>query len=208
MTKEKRQVSLGFEHDDICEGTHICVLFRDDDERRRVMARFLKSGEEAEEKLLYLVDTMSPDEFVKVMKPYGVNLEKCGDRLALLQAAPMYCPDEQVFDSGRMIASLEDFITQSYKDGYIGSRGTGEMTWALKAGRTSKKELFEYEAKINIMLRDHPMTVCCQYDTSRFVANDIMDVLEVHPMMIVNEKLIQNPMYVDPETFLASNKYS
>jgi len=49
------------------------------------------------------------------------------------------------------------------------------------------------------------MTICCQYDTSRFDANTIMDVLEVHPMMIVNEKLVRNPIYVDPETYLAAH---
>lgn len=207
-TTEQRKVSLGFDHDEICEGQHICLLFRDDQERQRVMSRFLQSGIDAGEKLLYLVDTMTPDHFIAAMEDFGVDLSKCGESLDLLQAKPVYCPEETPFNSARMISTLTDFISQSQKDEYIGVRGTGEMSWALVEGRTEKVELFRYEAKINLMLQDHPMTVCCQYDTSKFDANDIMDVLEVHPLMIVNEKLIRNPMYVDPETFLAADKYN
>ncbi len=85
MSRTSRKVSLGFEHDDICEGQHICLLFRDD-ERRRVMSRFLSSGLAAREKLLYLVDTMTPDQLTEVMMNYGVDLNGCKNDFEVLQA--------------------------------------------------------------------------------------------------------------------------
>jgi hypothetical protein len=201
MSTSDRNVSLGFDHPDICEGQHICLLFRDDEERRRVVSRFMKSGFEADERQLYLVDTMSLDEFREKMSDYGVELKTRGDELDLRQAAPTYCPDGH-FESQRMIDALTSFFTDAKADGYPGVRGSGEMTWALSEGRTKTSELFRYEAKINAMQREHPFTVCCQYDTSKFDGNTIMDVLAVHPMVIVNEQLIKNPIYVEPETYL------
>ncbi len=203
MTTQKRKVSLGFDHYEISEGKHICLLFRDKEEQQRVMSRFLTSGMEAEEKLLYLVDTMPPSEFVAVMKDYGVDLNAYGKKMDLEQAHPVYCPDGH-FECDEMITTLKHFCEQTESEGHVGMRGTGEMTWALTEGRVEKQELFRYESSINILLRRHPFTVCCQYDASRFDGETIMDVLAVHPMMIVNEQLIRNPLYVEPEIYLAA----
>jgi len=127
MSNSKRRVSLGFDHYDICEGEHICLLFRDESERQRIVSKFLSSGMTAKEKLLYLVDTMTPDEFIGVMESYGVNLRDYAADMDLLQADPVYCPDGH-FSSDRMIDTLDDYCVQAQAEKYVGLRGTGEMT--------------------------------------------------------------------------------
>lgn len=202
MAESSRSVTLGFDHHHICEGEHICLLFKDEEERMRVISKFMTSGFDANERQLYLVDTVSPEEFTEKMKQYGVELGDRKNDLDLRQALPTYCPDGH-FDGGRMIEDLTEFFKESKADGYSGVRGSGEMTWALRDGTTETKDLFRYEAKLNGMCREHPFTVFCQYDTTKFDAKTLTHVLEVHPLMIVNEQLIKNPIYVEPETYLA-----
>ena len=63
-------------------------------------------------------------------------------------------------------------------------------------------DLLRYEAELNHILEDHPLTTVCQYDARRFDGALIMDMLSVHPMMIVRGQLVKNPSYVSPEIFL------
>jgi len=62
--------------------------------------------------------------------------------------------------------------------------------------------LLDYEARLTLLLAEHPCTACCQYDTRRFDGNTIMDVLAVHPMAIIRGQVVKNPFYVEPGIFL------
>jgi len=46
-------ISLGFDADLYPAGTHMCRIFNDDEERRRVMAKFIQSGIDENELLRY-----------------------------------------------------------------------------------------------------------------------------------------------------------
>lgn len=54
-----------------------------------------------------------------------------------------------------------------------------------------------------MLLRDHPITTVCQYDANSFDGATIMEVLKVHPKMIVNGAVINNPFFIEPEDYLA-----
>jgi hypothetical protein len=56
-----------------------------------------------------------------------------------------------------------------------------------------------------MLLRDHPVTAVCQYDANSFGGATIMEVLKVHPKMIINGSVINNPFFVEPEDYLAAN---
>ncbi|PHR97211.1 MAG: hypothetical protein COA78_27895 [Blastopirellula sp.] len=198
----RRKISLGFTEEPVLEGQHICYLFNNDTERRRVMAKFLDSGIQAGEKLLYLVDTMSSDQMLDCLEELGVDARSHTKELYVTEAAPTYCPDG-VFSTENMLDVVRNFYVQAVEDeGYPGARGTGEMSWCLVEGRTDEASLMEYEARLNLLIAENPLTVCCQYDARRFDGKIIMDVLAVHPVMIVRGQLVQNPYYVGAETFL------
>ncbi|MGC4066860.1 MAG: MEDS domain-containing protein [Polyangiaceae bacterium] len=61
--------------------------------------------------------------------------------------------------------------------------------------------LFEYEGKVNELLRSCPVTAVCQYDSRAFDGATIMDVLAVHPLMVVQDHVIQNPFFVPAEDY-------
>jgi hypothetical protein len=53
-----------------------------------------------------------------------------------------------------------------------------------------------------LLLKERPITAVCQYDANLFDGATIMEVLKVHPQMIVNGTVIHNPFYIPPEEFL------
>jgi hypothetical protein len=63
----------------------------------------------------------------------------------------------------------------------------------------------EYEALVNEVVITHPVTAVCQYDANKFSGSTILDVLKVHPMMIVHGQIVRNPYYIKPQDFLNRN---
>ena len=61
----------------------------------------------------------------------------------------------------------------------------------------------EYEARINLLVREVPSTIICQYDARLFDGATLYGILSVHPMMIVHGQVVRNPYYIEPEVFLA-----
>jgi hypothetical protein len=69
-----------------------------------------------------------------------------------------------------------------------------------------KEELMEYESQVNRLLETVPCTACCQYNARKLDGGMIMDVLSVHPMMIVRGQLVENPYFVEPGEFMSQLK--
>ena len=201
MHTERRQISLGFAQEPVPEGTHICYIYNDDKERNRIMSKFLNQGLNEKEKVLYFVDTVSTEVFEDSMSELGLDIQSSKKDFALSDAGPTYCPDGP-FCGDRMINFLGDFYDDAIENGYTGVRGSGEMSWSLVDGITKTEELLRYEAEINNAVKTRPITAICQYDARKFDGNTIMDVLSVHPAMIVRGQIVKNPYYVEPEIFL------
>ncbi len=160
MEGVRRQISLGFSDQEFPEGQHICYIYNDDEERLEVMAKYLKSGMEAQEKLLYLVDAMTSEEMLEYLKKIGVDFSdaKPGD-LTIADAAPAYCPTG-FFKTEEMLELVKEFYEKAIEDGYSGARGTGEMSWCLTEGLAKKEDLMEYEARLNELVKKYPYTAC------------------------------------------------
>ncbi len=197
----RRLVSLGFTNQTVHEGQHICYLFNDDAERQDVICRFMESGLSANERVIYVVDTMTPEKLGDKLEALGVDLRTYGEALTLADSNAIYCPSGK-FDRRAMIDRVRDEYLQSVDGGFAGARGASEMSWYLEDGCVEEASLMEYEAELNGLLEYYPMTLCCQYDTRLFDGNIIMNMLAIHPVIIVKGQLVKNPCYLGPERFL------
>lgn len=198
----RRETSLGFKSEKVQEGLHICYIFNDDNERQETIAKYLNAGREEGEKVSYFVDTITPDELTDHLKELGVDIRKEKKDINLMKALPAYCPDGS-FSSPGMLEAFGGLYRQAIDEGFKGARATGEMSWALsKDGKTRVEDLIDYEARLNHVLQDYPCTACCQYDARKFDGATIMDMLSVHPVMIVRGQLVKNPYYIEPDVFL------
>jgi hypothetical protein len=203
MSSGQRNISLGFDDQPYPAGTHMCFIFNDEAERRKVMSAYVQSGLDGGEQVGYYVDTMSPEDLKDVLRDLGVKLpEELDDKQYRFgRTESIYCPDG-TFKTERMLDTLAQAHHRSIAEAYVGARITGEMTWALK-GYPGSEDLIEYESRINILVRDVPTTAICQYDARCFDGATLYGVLSVHPMMIVHGQVVRNPYYVEPEEYLS-----
>jgi hypothetical protein len=205
MDPQPTLCSMGFTEEMFPAGTHMCLIFDDDAERERVIARFLEAGLASGEKTAYFADVMTPDEVGSWLAGMGVELPSGPpDRFAVTSAEETYCPDGR-FVPDDMLDRLRAFHEAACDGGYPGGRVSGEMSWALR-GIPGSDRLLEYEALVNDVLTTHPVTAICQYDARRFDGAVIFDVLKVHPMMVVNGAVVRNPYYLRPEEYLGQSR--
>lgn len=205
-TKTRRNISLGFTSEKFQEGLHICYIYNEDYERRQTLAKYLKAGLEAGEKVSYFVDTITVDKLAEHMKELGIEIREEKKDINMAEALPAHCPDDS-FSSPRMLEAFGGLYRQAIFEGYKGARATAEMSWALSNEKQIRLEdLIDYEVRLNHVLREYPCTACCQFDARKFDGGTIMDMLSVHPVMIVRGQLVQNPYYVEPDVFLKEYK--
>ncbi|MCX6560729.1 MAG: MEDS domain-containing protein [Candidatus Aminicenantes bacterium] len=202
MTQTRRDISLGFTPDSFPEGTHMCYIFNDENQRREVVAAFLDSGLKEGEKVGYFVDTVTPEEMLSYLRGLGVKIpdRPAPAALSVSKAEDTYCPDG-TFVPDRMLDTLRAYYASSLAEGFRGSRVSGEMSWALK-GLPGSRRLVEYEAKVNDVVLEYPVTAICQYNANLFDGGTLFDVLSVHPMMVVNGQVAKNPYYIQQAQFL------
>ncbi len=205
MCSTAKDVFMGFTQERFPAGTHMCLIYSDEDERRKIISKFLKGGLINSEKVSYFADEMSQEEVKDWLAEMDVDIIENGssNQLDILAAEEVYCPDGE-FIPEIMLENLRVFYSQAKDDGYPGVRVSGEMSWALK-NIPGADRLMEYEALVNNVLITHPVTAICQYDARRFSGENILDVLKVHPMMIVHGQVVRNPYFIKPEVFLESH---
>ena len=96
---ERRLISLGFTGEKVKEGQHICYIYNNDNERRYIINKYLESGILEREKVLYLVDSMTPDEMLSSLEDLDIDIRDRRAHLNVAEAGPTYCPNG-VFRSG------------------------------------------------------------------------------------------------------------
>jgi hypothetical protein len=79
----------------------------------------------------------------------------------------------------------------------------GEASWWLH--QTSLERLLRYESELNRTIPAE-IAVLCLYDLNRFSSGVLMDVGQTHPRALINEMIIENPYYVEPEAYLARHE--
>jgi len=204
MCTTTANIPLGFTHEVYPAGTHMCLIYSDEAERRKIIGKYLESGFASGERVAYFVDEASPSDIYDWLDEMGVNIPSPDReiRFSIDDALKTYCPKNR-FVPDEMLETLRQFYRQSTQDGFRQCRVSGEMTWALR-GIPGSERLMEYEALVNMVLITHPLTAVCQYDSNRFDGATLLQCLEVHPFMIVRGQILRNPYYKEPEEFMQS----
>ena len=181
----------------------MCCIYRDENERRRVVSQFINSGLRAGELVKYNADKETAGEVVAYLTDIGVDFSSVSHDGQLLPmcADKVYCPDG-TFSPDRMLEAVQAFGERCTKKGYSSYRGMAETGWAFK-GYPGSERLIEYESRVNLVIGQLNYTAICQYDARLCNGEMLFNVLRVHPFMIAQGLVVRNPFYVRPEEFLA-----
>lgn len=202
MRVDGTPVDLGFAEARVPLGTHVCQIYDNAGERDDALLRFLSRGLRNGEATACFSENISEGALETWFATDGLSIEKerASGRFVLAKTKAVYFEDGR-FDPVRMLALLTKFHDDSVAAGRPGARVIGEMSPEIDRIPGGSR-LFEYESSVNRLLRDHPVTAVCQYDAHAFDGATIMDILSVHPMMVVRGAVILNPFYIPPEEFI------
>ena len=187
---------------DISPGSHICLLYRSEEEHRALLTEYIRAGLQRGERVVYIVDAHTACKVRSYLREAGIaprEAERRGE-LRFLTSDEAYLR-RGTFNPQGMISLLVEETQQALTDGFIGLRVTGEMSWALR-GLPGSERLIEYEALLNEFFPGSACTGLCQYDVRRFSAGILLDVMRTHPVIAVGTRVHENPFYIPPEEFL------
>lgn len=201
MTAEAAREVLGLE---LRVGDHICGFYRQPSERDDILIPFLVEGLEAGDKCTCVVDSCTPDDVLASMARHIEVDPYVADRqLEVLDACGTYLA-EGGFLPERMLKFWEGKARQNPRpDGPARARNIGDMSWAHRSQR-AVADLIGYESELNRIMSNFPQVNLCLYDLTRCSGDLIMNVLKTHPKALLGGMVIDNPYYLEPDEFLAS----
>jgi DcmR-like sensory protein len=181
---------------------HVCAFFHRKEEEYRVLLPFVKEGFEHGDRAFHIVDPRHRPEHLRRLQEAGIDVPEAQQtgQLEVRRWEDAYLRDGY-FDQNRMLAMIEEVLTEGKAQGFPLTRMVANMEWALE-DRSGVDDIVEYETRVNYVLPKYDDAVCCIYDVTRFGANVVMDILRVHPMVIIGGILQANPFFVPPDEFL------
>jgi DNA-binding CsgD family transcriptional regulator len=196
-------VSLGIPGvGDVGPGTHLCALYSGPDERDRLLLPFLQEGMRGGDKCLCLVDDVEPATVRHRVEETGSRTEvRRPEQLNVDQASSVYLQSGE-FSVEHMTSFLSRSLTQATDEHFPRLRAAGEMSWVLPMP-VGADDFFVYESAVNDVVADAPAVFMCLYDLQRFSAQMLVDVLQTHPTVLLDDSLIENPHYLTPTEYLA-----
>ncbi len=185
---------------------HLCAFFDTPEEEVRVLAPFVQEGLERGEKAFHIVDPAFVGGYIKLLEGEGIPVS------AAMQTGQFEIatwPDAYLrtggFDQFDMLQFIQDVLTRGQDQCFPLMRLVAHMEWSLTDNK-GVGDLVEYECRLNDALSSFDDPVLCVYDTTRFGAGVVMDILRTHPAAIVGGALHRNPFYVEPDEFLRELK--
>lgn len=184
-------------------GSHMCAFYTGSSGRDAIVLPFLAKGIRAGDKCLALLDTAAPPEVLSSLaRQVDVGPPVETGQLEVGTPADSYLRSG-TFSAEEMIDYWGEEAAATQRGGRFGlTRATGEMPSVLdQPGERS--EFFRYEAGLNEVIPDYPQVILLLYDLERFGSEVLMDVLQTHPRVIVDDMVHDNPYYIEPGKYLA-----
>jgi len=189
---------------------HQCLIYEGSPAKHlRALAAGIVENLKKNKRCLYLNSPTMVSGIRSYLAAAGVDLAHEMERGALvLSCDESHLVDGQ-FDSGRMLALLEDAIEEALRDGFSGLWATGDMTWEFGNEKNFVK-LLEYERGLEQLFEKHvSLSGVCQYHTDTLPIGVVEQGLYIHRGVFVSETLSRiNPYYLSHETLASRPKGS
>jgi hypothetical protein len=182
--------------------THICAFFNGFDEQHRVLRSFIKEGFTRGEKAFHIVDPELREDHLKRLVEAGIDVDQAiaTGQLEVRRWQDAYLRDDQ-FDLDGMLDLLDELLGSGAAAGNPLIRFVSKVEPTL-VERAGEANWLEYETRVNHTVSKYRDPVICTYDLRNFSASLMMDMLRVHPVVIVGGVLQENPFFVPPDQFL------
>lgn len=172
-------------------GDHICVFYRGQAERRRILSRFLDETARAGAGCLCI---LNDDDRAWIQAWLREDLAGTDVDLTIASYSATYTHGDS-FDTSHML----DYWRRWGADVRPGARTVSDMSWAEQAFSTSiLDEFMAYEAESTACTRELSAIALCLYDLDRLGSHVIIPALRAHPAVLVRGVLVRNPYCAQP----------
>jgi hypothetical protein len=177
-------------------GSHICHLFRDQNERKEVALRFLKVGLDRGECCALVVPDSLVDAWQFEIQTSGIDVVTARDSymLNIIPGSKWRQPGE--FNSLLMAQSVLRQVDAALVRA-PGVRFLADMAWAHESALRAD-QLCHWEASSNLVLEYAEVRAICQYDLASHPPVSIHAGLRTHPIVIFDGRRVSNPFYEAP----------
>jgi len=187
------QVSVHIEDYSPRDGDHLCSLWTDPVTDRAVGTRFLAGGDAAERGLWILDSSRDgecgiPADFAAGSGPF---IRYSTDRVHV---------EGGRFDPDRMRGFWSSRAAETAPSGAKHLRAVAEMAWALRA-LPGTDQAPAFESSLNPHLHSLPLSVICQYGSTKFSAEILLAMILSHPLVVIGDRVMTNPFSIDHEHF-------
>ncbi len=177
---------------------HACTLYDDRADEVAIAVAYIRAGLDRGELCVCIVDD-GGESILDELASAGIDIdtEMRNGRLTFFEK-----PLAQGLQTLDMLEKIEQFARESSKAGYAGVRIVGEMSWALDG---DLKALAEFEARLNLnrVWERYACAGLCQFDVRRFTPQTLREMIIVHPLVVVGDRICRNPYYVAAEQYLS-----
>jgi hypothetical protein len=178
------------------QGSHVCHLFRDENQQKEVALRFLKGGLDRGECGALVVPDGLVDAWKFEMQAFGVDVVAARDAclLNIIPGSEWHQPGE--FNSVLMARAVWRKIDRALAR-TPGVRFVADKSWVNETDLSSD-QLCHWEASSNLLLQDVNVRAICQYDLARHSPANIRAGLRTHPIVMLDGRRLRNPYYEAP----------
>ena len=180
---------------------HVCTLYEKREEEIAIAVSYIRAGLARGELCVCVVDD-GGESILGALASEGVDTdaEMRKGRLVIFEK-----PLAQGLETRDMLGKIEEFAIESRNAGHAGFRIVGEMSWSLNG---DLKALAEFEARLNLnrVWERHACAGLCQFDVRQFPPETLREMIMVHPLVVIGDRICRNPYYVAPEQYLSPDR--
>ena len=186
----------------LVSAAHLCAFFESEKQEYDCLVPYFTEGLAQGEQVVTIRDADQTGKHtarLRSLMPEYIDSAVRRNQLRVVASEETYLKDG-CFESERMFNMLESVLEDATAN-FGRVRTCGDMTWALRE-MPGTHELMEYESRVNQLTTEHDCTLMCVYDVNKFSGRAVMDVLATHPMVVMGDRIYENPYYVEPRQFL------
>lgn len=183
----------------IVPGDHLVALYDNEDDVVDYITAYIHSALQRNERCIYITGDADTSLVIGKVEELAGDVEQRGD-LIVLNRNQAYS-EHGKFIPDKMIALIKDLTETAISDGYSGMAITGEISWVLDY-ENGNELIIEYEWKLNEYIFDcYPVSALCRYNLNMFSDEMIINIIQLHPYILWNNRIHENPFYIPPEGY-------
>lgn len=184
---------------EIGTGDHLCALYFGDTERDDILLPYLRDGLSRGSKCVVGISATQPTEVYEEINDADGYVASTQLVVRTSQDPLLAAKD---FSIQRLIEFWDGTVLSALQDGYPFVRLGAEAAWWMPQV-PGMPEFIRYEAELNRYAPRHAQSILCLYDLTKYGAGLIVDLLRVHPIILLSGLVLENPYYLPPDEFLA-----